>query len=284
MQTLRERPRILLLARNPLLLSMIAYLYADQHIALPHSRAEFYRYSTTLLLEKWQGAFNRYGVPAKSAVLSRLALRFQAQPAEDQDRRSLTYAEVLQLVREVLPGTAVRSEDAADLLDEIVDRSGLLLRIDGGTRFQFTHLTMQEYFGATALTGERVQLLEKFRNDPDAWREVIKLWCGMAQDSTEMVCDVFGIERITAIECLADAKYIAPEVTDKIAADAWAMLQNELTESSSESLERAFGLLASAHGSRVALPCWAGSQACWIAGIARRRYVLRGRSRTLTLR
>ena len=42
LRTLRERPRIMALARNPLLLTMIAYLYTDTNFVLPHSRAEFY--------------------------------------------------------------------------------------------------------------------------------------------------------------------------------------------------------------------------------------------------
>jgi hypothetical protein len=271
MQTLRERPRILLLARNPLLLTMIAYLYADQHMALPHSRAEFYRQSTTLLLEKWQREFNRFGVPPKAAVLSRLALRFQAQPAEDQDRRSLTYEEVLQLVREVLPGTTVKSEDAGDFLDEIVDRNGLLLRIDGGTRFQFTHLTIQEYFAGTALAGDGPELLEKFSGDSDTWREVVKLWCGLAQDSTEMITEVHSLEPITAIECLADAKYIKPEVADKIVDEARVRLVSSYSvaeqaharlvatirdvvfkQAEYNSVAKAFGLLASVPGPRGA--------------------------------
>ena len=37
LRTLRERPQIMALARNPLLLTMIAYLYTDTAFVLPHS-------------------------------------------------------------------------------------------------------------------------------------------------------------------------------------------------------------------------------------------------------
>ena len=33
-----------------------------------------------------------------------------------------------------------------------MERSGLFLKIDGGDRYQFPHLTLQEYFAAVALT------------------------------------------------------------------------------------------------------------------------------------
>jgi len=262
MKTLRDRPKILALARNPLLLTMIAYLYVDQHIALPHSRAEFYRQSTALLLEKWQGEFNRFGVPAKSAVLSRLALQFQAKPASDEDRRSLSAEEVLKLTREVLPGTTVKLEDAGDFLDEIVDRSGLLLRVDAGLRFQFTHLTMQEYFAATALAGDRNSLLQKFRLDPDTWREVVKLWCGLAQDSSDMIREIGDIEKTTAFECLADAKFIQPDFADKILLQAREILQQQLIANpASDPAIKALGLLASIPGPRgSAMLTWLAEQ------------------------
>lgn len=252
MQTLRERPRILMLARNPLLLTMMAYLYVDAQIALPRSRAEFYAKSTSLLLEKWQGAFNRFGAPAKNAVLSRLALSFQDKPAEDRDRRSIPFQEVLGSIREILPGVGVKPEEASDLLDEIVDRSGIMLRIDAGARFQFAHLTIQEYFAATALIEDRSSLLERFRNDPDTWREVVKLWCGLTQDATDMIGDVQGIEEITALECLADAKFVHPPVADTTVNRMRSALGSSTDPAIQEPLAKAFGLLASIPGPRGA--------------------------------
>ncbi len=248
MQTLRDRPRILALARNPLLLTMIAYLYTDKDIELPHSRAEFYHYSTGQLLGEWRGMFNRFRVGAKSAVLSRLALLFQTKPAEEQDRRTLNYEEVLHLVREVLPDMGVKSDNADDLLDEIVDRSGLLLRIDGGTQFQFTHLTMQEYFAAKALSGNRDDLLEKFSSDRDTWREVVKLWCGLAPEATEMILDLRTIAPMTAVECLADARYVKPDVASEIVDEACRRLT--ALNPYWDSVAKALGLLAGMPGPR----------------------------------
>jgi hypothetical protein len=250
MQTIHERPRIQLLARNPLLLTMIAYLYADAQITLPHSRAEFYENSTSLLLEKWQGAFNRFKRPAKASVLSQLALRFQEQPAADQDRRSLGQKEVLEIIRDTLPGVDVRSESAGDLLDEIVDRSGLMLRIGSGAEFQFTHLTMQEYFAATALTNSREVLLEQFKRDRDTWREVVKLWCGIVPDCSAMVVDVVAVEEITALECLADARFVRPEVAAEIVDRLRPRLGESGDAAVQDPLAKAFGLLAASPGPR----------------------------------
>ena len=228
MQILRDRPTILALARNPLLLAMIAYLYADMHRTLPQSRASFYEESTDLLLQRWAPELNllKNAGPAKFAVLAKLALRFQEQPAGDQDRRSLDEYEVLKLVRDVLPGTAVDVANSAELLGEIVERNGLLLRIDNGARYQFTHLTLQEYFAARALGDNPLGLLGKFKTDRDTWREVVKLWCGLTADASGMVDDIAALEPITAIECLADAKLVKPEVADRVLENAKNLLSS----------------------------------------------------------
>ncbi len=53
LRALRDRPRIMALARNPLLLTIIAVLYCDPNFILPRSRAEFYQKATALLLGLW---------------------------------------------------------------------------------------------------------------------------------------------------------------------------------------------------------------------------------------
>jgi predicted NACHT family NTPase len=65
-QTLRDRPQILVLARNPLLLSIIAYLYTNPRFVLPHSRAEFYQEATDILLRKLDQARLQNNFPAPS--------------------------------------------------------------------------------------------------------------------------------------------------------------------------------------------------------------------------
>src|SRR5579872_62743 len=87
MKALRERPSIMLLARNPLMLTIIAWLYTDTPVELPHSRAEFYGKSTALLLGDWHAERNEYSMPAKQHVLRDLALLLQDNAdSQQQDR------------------------------------------------------------------------------------------------------------------------------------------------------------------------------------------------------
>ncbi|MDD4905055.1 MAG: hypothetical protein PHD39_02690 [Methylobacter tundripaludum] len=215
--TLQDRPRLKDLARNPLLLTIIAYLYADTEHVLPHSRAEFYKLATDVLLRQWHQERNYYQPHDKHAVLEHLALYLHGADEQNQDRRSIDHENVLLQLKDILPRLNLDAgKDANNILKEIVERSGLLLEIDGGERYQFGHLTLQEFFVASALQGQGHELIQAYQQDPGGWREPVKLWCGLAVDSTEVVKAVCQVDAITGLECLADAKQVDPELAGNI--------------------------------------------------------------------
>jgi len=217
MKTLHDRPRIMALARNPLLLTIIAYLYTDTPFVLPHSRAEFYQKATDILLDVWHREHNLYSARDKRSLLQHLALYFQDNAnRQRQDRRSVDYRQVLPETAKVLPDLNLNPEDVQPVLKEIVERSGLFLEIDGGDRYQFSHLTLQEFFAATALRGNGEELLDRFEKKPDVWRETAKLWCGLAEDSTTAIEKIYAKDSITAFECLADAQKVNQELAAQI--------------------------------------------------------------------
>ena len=183
MQTLRDRPRIMALARNPLLLTIIAHLYTDSAFELPRSRTDFYLVSTRILLEQWQDRLNRYRGGDKRRVLQYLALhQQQASTQQQQDRRSIDYPVVLEKIRQLLPSLNLDpSQDTIPLLKELVERSGLFLEIDGGDRFQFAHLTLQEYFAAAALADKPNDLIQFFQQDHTTWREVVSFGAALPE-------------------------------------------------------------------------------------------------------
>ncbi|MDB9430705.1 NACHT domain-containing protein [Microcystis aeruginosa CS-555/01A07] len=219
-QNLRAKPKIMALARNPLLLTIIAYLYTDTPFVLPHSRAEFYTKATNVLLElrdQERNIPNQYSGVNKRRVLQHLALYAQnSANRQQQDRRSLLDSEVWEQVKQVLPSLNLEAKDANSIVDEIVKRSGLLLRIDGGQRYYFPHLTLQEYFVAAALTDKQAELIQKWQNASSDWLEIVKLWCGLANNSTDLITAVYQQDALTAFECLADAQEVKPEVAQEI--------------------------------------------------------------------
>jgi len=244
MHTLHDRPRIMALARNPLLLTIVAYLYTDTPYVLPHSRAEFYRQSTDFLLRQWHQERNVYESRDKQAVLQRLALYFMDSTAErQQDRMSLDFQTVLEQVKQLIPKLNLRQDsDVRPLLNEVVERSGLLLSIDGGQRYQFAHLTLQEYFAAEELVDDANGLINRFLADHDPWRETVKLWCGLGLNSTTLIQAVYEADPVTAFECLADAKVVDEQLSTRILNEFYERLGTG--DDRSDAIERAFGAVA----------------------------------------
>jgi hypothetical protein len=246
MRALQEAPRIMALARNPLLLTIIAYLYTEVYESsarrLPHSRLEFYNDATNVLLRRWHGERNRYAAPEKRAVLQHLALFNQDRPAAGDDRLTVEYRVVLAEIGKVLPTLNRQPDEAAAILDEIVERSGLLLAVDGGERYQFAHLTLQEYFAARELEGDPAGLLDRFQADPTLWREPLLLWCSGDHDSSELIGNLHELAPMMALECLAVAQRVDDKVADAIL--DWARSHLEVADDT-EAVARAFGLVAS---------------------------------------
>lgn len=247
MQTLLQRPPILKMARNPLLLTIIAYLYADTGVKLPHSRAEFYLKATDILLDIWHDKYNTFSAHKKRRVLEQLALaNHDSAGQRPQDPLSMDIESVKAEALAALRGE-LKPEETETLIAEIKDRSSLLLTLDGGRRYQFAHLTLQEYFAATRLRDDPAGLLARFRADPQHWRETVKLWCGLGLDATEFIRQVSEIDPITAFECIADAERLD---FDEVAGII-DRFKPKLTQPDREDpVARAFGAVASAEPPR----------------------------------
>lgn len=230
MAALRDTPRLRQLAGNPLLLTMIAYLYGEQsgkdgpageRRVLPHSRAEFYKEAVSELLSGLKDAANQFRGPAKHAILKRLALVAQDMPAERADRRALPYEMVIGEIRGQLPNLGLPDSAADDVLQEIVHRSGLLLAVDRGVRYQFAHLTLQEFLAAEVFEDDAEGLLGRYRDAPEDWRESVRLWCGMvSRDSGPVIGEVFTLDPVLALQCLSDAQVVNEDVAEKVM--SWA--------------------------------------------------------------
>jgi hypothetical protein len=252
LQTLRDRPQIMALARNPLLLTIIVHLYTEPSFELPRSRTEFYDKLTRILLEQWQDQFNQYRGGDKRRALKNLALYQQRTSTDTQsDRRSIDYLDVLEQIRQLLPSLNLDPEQAAvPLLNELVERSGLFLKIDGGDRYQFAHLTLQEYFAALALVDQPNELMRLFKQDPNAWREVVKIWCGLAGDSTTLITEVYQQDQILGFECLEDAQEVQQYTADLIINYFKELLSAEQIGQDQDEITRAFGTVAASNRPR----------------------------------
>jgi hypothetical protein len=260
--SLRSNPSLMHLARSPLLLTMIAYLYVNKFAkksrSLPASRATFYETAINHLLDRDRelaraGSLSVYETGEKLPVLQRIALTLQQYAAGIDDRKEISYTSALAVTQSVLRDINLDEPHAKPLFTEIVDRSQLLIPLDQRrTEFAFRHLTLQEFLAARELADRPGDMLTGYRNDPDGWREVVKLWCGGIRDCTAVVKEVLSWgtprQQLLALDCLAEAKYI----DDRFASEVIDGFMRRLSQPGGEerALITAFGAVAASGGPR----------------------------------
>lgn len=249
MATLRDHPRVAAVARNPLMLTILLRLYCDEPgYVLPTSRTDFYLRAADVLLEQWHKERNEFSPASKRAVLRKIASHVQEGDAPG-DRRTIPMSQALATAESVLPGLGFKAESALPVLTEITERSGLLILIDGGEGYQFSHQTWQEFFAALDARDNYTALLDHVDTDPSAWREVAKFWCGVADDSTAFVSTIRASAPDLALECVADAATIDDALAEDLINEA---LSNLSAGNLDEHGERAIGAVAADAGPRGA--------------------------------
>ncbi|NUP84042.1 MAG: NACHT domain-containing protein [Nonomuraea sp.] len=219
---------VLELARSPMLLTMISYLYlegvfGEQAEKLPRSRADFYELAIRYLLGRDTArgleTMTRFAPDLKLVVLRRLALLLMNQ----EDGRTVGHRELVAMIRAEAPDLP-RDAEADRLIDEVVDRGRLLIRLwqSGGRGYVFRHLTLQEYLAAVELAGRGEELLDHYRRSPAVWQEVVRLWCSIVpRDCTWLLRELYADprSRVLVLRCLAEAEHVEAAFADDVVVD-----------------------------------------------------------------
>ena len=189
----QQRPELREMAGTPLLLTMMARVNYDA--PLPDSRAELYERFVTKLLWEWEREkLNDQGQPTRlqslllagrvkpvglERALNRLAYRVHGSQGS-RDTVDIPRSALRDALEQIHPGEAAeKAAWAVQVLDLIDDRSGLILAVEQGRLYRFSHRTFQEYLAARWLaTGS--DFLQKFREkiDQEQWREAVFLALG----------------------------------------------------------------------------------------------------------
>ncbi|MBL1130035.1 MAG: NACHT domain-containing protein, partial [Chloroflexi bacterium] len=186
---LNRNARFLELARNPLLLLLIAYHYKRER-NLPTLRFELYKHCVQTRIIAWNTQkgthLGRFGETQKSDMLGELALHI----FQHEQQGLLSKRAILHWLQNFVQGRSL--PDGAtpeDLLEETVRTSGLIQEwaID---RYGFSHQTLQEYFAADALwqlgPEEGAARLADHLPNP-AWKEVVLLYCGRSKNAAPLM-------------------------------------------------------------------------------------------------
>jgi formylglycine-generating enzyme required for sulfatase activity len=174
---------------NPLLLSIIALVHRYR-ATLPKRRVDLYAECVDVLLGHWdtaKGLLGKLDAGQKRAVLQSLALTMQCEKRRELSRRDLTTR-----VATLLPGVGAAAVEADEFLDEVRERSGLLVET-GLDTYAFSHQTFQEYLAARALVdaeSRRETLLARLREP--WWQETVLLYVGMT-DATPIIAALLDL-------------------------------------------------------------------------------------------
>jgi hypothetical protein len=211
-QRIVESPRLLDLAGNPLLLTMMAVIYKDRD--LPNERWRLYERCAETLLEDWDLSKGIEDEDFKLAVAIRTAQKSEmlqrvarymldhAQPGSELN--AIAYGPL----REILAGyLAVKYQCsdgeaeaiAVDILRHLMERTYVLAGV-GERVFGFVHRTFMEYFAACSCLAEfnarksdftwlNEEIFGAHWQDP-AWEEVLLLLIAMLHDQGTPIGDV----------------------------------------------------------------------------------------------
>lgn len=164
------------IATNPLLVTILCVVHRFLGRTIPEHRVTLYQKCTDALLYEWDqakfpegAAVGNLNADAKRYLLTGVARTIHERHAAEIEER-----EVIQHFAERLPDLGRPASDAKRIVEEIRDRSGLLVERRPGY-FGFSHLTFQEYLCALEFsrTKEIQELADHYDNS--WWHEVIVL-------------------------------------------------------------------------------------------------------------
>ncbi|GAB4542445.1 MAG: SUMF1/EgtB/PvdO family nonheme iron enzyme [Anaerolineales bacterium] len=177
------------LAARPLLLTLIAAVDSNGE-KLPEDRAELYKQTIDLLLQRWQNRKDNSLTEKKMVeffsadsskvigILQRLAYKVHERQGRDKNRKTDAPADIDKVEVWGEFASSLPSEvDIHSLLGFLEKRAGLLLD-RGENVYTFPHRSFQEYLAAGFLNTQsdtKYQLDQIFRSEPNWWREVVLL-------------------------------------------------------------------------------------------------------------
>ncbi len=232
------------IAVNPLMLTIISFLYAQPKRILPDNRVKFYSECIDALLEQWDNTkmidrANEFETVDKRTVLSELAYRHITNSSLSDGEIAKTM--VLDTFTEVMQKLSRPIEKREKLLNEIVQNAELLVSVPP-EGYVFPHRTFMEFFAANHFFEEHQgeQLLNLYLSDQGRWEETLLLFCGL--NTNQNVADLIQNRLLTeflntmdstnpnrlVFRALLESTRVNPKVADQILSAAAVYLNKNL--------------------------------------------------------
>lgn len=198
------------LARNPLLLTMIATIHRSKDGDLPGSRAELYDIMCEVLCRSWTEAKD---IPVDAAA-AELVKRLEPL-AEQMMVAGVEETTDLRLL-EAITGQPAVSGSSDHLLPTLQDNTGLIVERTPGAWY-FLHKSIQEFVAARSLRRTQVddaRISQLIKNA--SWRETLRLYAGLsAGGANQVVAQCLLLRTVDAMrlatECVREARGVLPD-------------------------------------------------------------------------
>jgi len=171
---------LLLIARRPLILSLMLLLHHLRVAELPRGRAALYEECLNVLLEIWDRKVHLLPNPQgstlsdKHAILGTIAYQFL-----EQDLLDAGLADLEEVVAPLLSRLSQRDLPGSELLRNIHERSGILVEQSLG-RYGFAHRALADYLAARHVIDHELDARLLDRLGEERWREVTLIAVGLA--------------------------------------------------------------------------------------------------------
>jgi HEAT repeat protein/energy-coupling factor transporter ATP-binding protein EcfA2 len=224
---LKENEDIKNLAKNPLMLSIIAALYEENNEVL-HKRASVYKRIIEVLLGEWDAykkIESQFTPEKKWYILRKLAVLNHRR-----DRRTITEKEILEEIDKYSLLLGLKKEECRLFFEEIWQRSYILRQLFIDT-YDFLHLSFQGYFSALELKEREDGIATIIHHLSDSWwEEPILLYSGVSANASPLVKqiqkqpeDIFYSNLMLSGKCIADASSIDPFLKEEIVQELWLL-------------------------------------------------------------
>lgn len=229
-KAVKENENIAQLARNPLLMTIIAVIYEEDR-KLPQGRAALYERSVDVLLSRWDKAKklkNRFLLEKKVFFLRKLAYENHGL-----NRRTMSIKDIMETIAGHAGRLGLNKKEYGPFLDEIWQRSYLLRQVAVDT-YDFLHLSFQEYFTALELREQADGIGTIISHiDQPWWEEPCLLYAGISGEATDLIKrfqqevpeDIFYSNLVLAGKCLADAPFTDPDLREKTGQALWHLYE-----------------------------------------------------------
>lgn len=197
---LASSPKIMELARSPLLLVGGLMHYTEANLGIPEERFEYLQTMARWLVVDWATAQGHAPDPYRSVydrILTSLAFHMHKRNISE-----IPFSGACEFIGKLLPTFGYRIEEADLILNSITIKTGILQK-DGSNLF-FAQFGLQEFYTSKELSNQDESKDISSLVPAPWWREATLLFIAQQKDPTELLTALFESDPLLGVAAVAE--------------------------------------------------------------------------------